>query len=763
MIKSITMRNVATYDNVGVTFGELNKVNLIFGPNGTGKTTTSNFLKCYSKNRTTGEAIPSQYSDCQVQWGRENSPEILVYNRAFKKENIGKTTIPGVFVMGKSAVDNSKRIQEIQNELRTIQTEIERLTISRQAVKDSYLYDGSIYRSLLAAIDTNICNEANGLCAKALEGLKRDSNRRIDKILEVLRRSGSAAILSEADIRKTVSIVNTTDVDPLSTISLPEITTLKSTEQDDVWNKVIIGSGDVDFAGFITSLGISDWVRQGISKMDNSTGVCPFCQQHTINSDLIEKFNDYFNDEYKNAINKIEQSAADYKSAADILTDCLTSLLNNPKYSEYVDAAKLQGLITGLEKLHKLNQVSMAKKATSPSDKTALEDGTMLYDALEDFIDNLNISISERNSLIANKNKLRSRLPEQVWDFLVNKYKAGIELYYKQRVVEMATELTMKTKQENLVQKADALNKEISELRAQSSDSTAVVERINKVLERLQFNSFRLKTYDQSSYQIVRQDGADASNTLSEGEETLISFLYYIHLLDGSTDANRIRRDVIAVIDDPISSLDNGILSFVAREIKNLIFRSGDYNENIKQIIILTHNINFHKSLSLSPIAYDKDREKKTFFTLDKDLSTHHTFIRLQSHKNNVESEYNALWGLLKKAYDHIHNNPDGEHEEFKYTIQNTMRRIYETFFSNTCGLSDNDIALMFREKRSAEKENAFRTFIEWINEGSHSASMNDIKDIPSATFIQTYMDVFKETFEITDNLGQYLVLMDLR
>ena len=90
MLKSITMRNVATYDNVGVTFDDLNKVNLIYGPNGTGKTTISNYLKHYSKNRIAGEAIPPQFSGCQVQWDRVTSPEVIVYNRAFKKENIGK-------------------------------------------------------------------------------------------------------------------------------------------------------------------------------------------------------------------------------------------------------------------------------------------------------------------------------------------------------------------------------------------------------------------------------------------------------------------------------------------------------------------------------------------------------------------------------------------------------------------------------------------------------------------------------------------------
>ena len=760
MIKSITMKDVATYDNIGVTFNDLNKVNLIFGPNGTGKTTLSNYLSHYSKNRLAGEPIPPQFSSCQVQWSADSSPEIIVYNRAFKKDNIGKTTIPGVFVMGKSAVDNSARIQEIQDELRTIKTEVEDLTTSQQQFKESYQYDGTIYKALLADIDSRISEEANSLYAKSMDGLKRDNNKRIDKILEVLHRIDSVTVLSEADLRKTIGIVNTKDVDTLSTINLPSLASLRSIEQEDIWNKVIIGSGDVDFAGFINSLGISDWVRQGIGKIDNTDGVCPFCQQHTISSDLIEKFNGYFNDDYKNEVKKIERFTEDYKSAADILVEFLTNLLNNAKYTEYVDADKLKGVISGLKKHHKLNLASMTKKTTSPSDKIDLEDGEMLYDELEDFIAKVNDSVSERNSLIAHKNKLKGKLPEQVWDFLVNKYKSGIELYYQQRVAAIANEQAIKLKQDKLLQEEISFNKEISELRAQSSDSSAVVERINNILKRLQFNSFRLKSYDQSSYQIVRQNGVNASNTLSEGEETLISFLYYIHLLDGSTTANNVSRNVIAVIDDPISSLDNGILSFVAREIKSLIHRSGNRNENIKQIIILTHNIQFHKSLSLSPVAHDPKREKKTFFTIEKDLSSHNTRLKSKSLINNIDSEYNALWALLKKAYEHINNDPNGEHIEYKYTIQNTMRRIYETFFSNTCGLLDNDIAIMFRNKESVEKENAFRNLVEWLNEGSHCASMNDIKDIPSDTVVKMYMDIFEETFRITGNSGQYQRLM---
>ena len=42
MISKIMIRNVATYDNVGVAVENLGKVNFIYGANGCGKTTISN-------------------------------------------------------------------------------------------------------------------------------------------------------------------------------------------------------------------------------------------------------------------------------------------------------------------------------------------------------------------------------------------------------------------------------------------------------------------------------------------------------------------------------------------------------------------------------------------------------------------------------------------------------------------------------------------------------------------------------------------------
>ncbi len=44
MIENITIKKVATYNNIGIQINDLKKVNFIYGANGCGKTTISNFL-----------------------------------------------------------------------------------------------------------------------------------------------------------------------------------------------------------------------------------------------------------------------------------------------------------------------------------------------------------------------------------------------------------------------------------------------------------------------------------------------------------------------------------------------------------------------------------------------------------------------------------------------------------------------------------------------------------------------------------------------
>lgn len=90
-------------------------------------------------------------------------------------------------------------------------------------------------------------------------------------------------------------------------------------------------------------------------------------------------------------------------------------------------------------------------------------------------------------------------------------------------------------------------------------------------------------------------DGSLATNTLSEGEETFISFLYFLQFAKGSVDVSKVSNRKVLVLDDPICSLDSTVLYIVSSMVKGLIKDVRDGNSDVEQIFVLTHNVFFHK------------------------------------------------------------------------------------------------------------------------------------------------------------------------
>ena len=68
MLNSITLKNVATFDSDGVALDGLSKINFVYGANGSGKTTVSNFLS--------GE-FSERYSSCAASWVNNQPLELL--------------------------------------------------------------------------------------------------------------------------------------------------------------------------------------------------------------------------------------------------------------------------------------------------------------------------------------------------------------------------------------------------------------------------------------------------------------------------------------------------------------------------------------------------------------------------------------------------------------------------------------------------------------------------------------------------------------
>ena len=231
-------------------------------------------------------------------------------------------------------------------------------------------------------------------------------------------------------------------------------------------------------------------------------------------------------------------------------------------------------------------------------------------------------------------------------------------------------------------------------------------------------------------------------STLSEGEITFITFLYFLQLTKGATNEESITEDRILVIDDPISSLDSNVLFIVSTLIKELISKIKNNTGSIQQLILLTHNVYFHKEVSFINGRTQENKETN-FWVLRKNKKT--TTIQPYEIKNPIKSSYDLLWQEIKNR-----GNNSG------ITIQNILRRIIENYFKILGKYGDDDLIKKFKNK---EEQDICKSLISWIHDGSHNFSDDLFIEVQDDT-IEKYLIVFKDIFKKTDNIGHYNMMM---
>jgi wobble nucleotide-excising tRNase len=293
--------------------------------------------------------------------------------------------------------------------------------------------------------------------------------------------------------------------------------------------------------------------------------------------------------------------------------------------------------------------------------------------------------------------------------------------------------------------KRDNLNTAQQTLRDLEKGITSVqptVTEINALLASFGFRGFRLATAgDQGNfYEIVRLDGSNAAQSLSEGEKTFVTFLYFYHLIRGSVSESGMTSDRVIVFDDPISSLDSDILFIVSSLIKRVFELSHAQNSLIRQVFVLTHNIYFHKEVSFDPDRKRELRAHETFWIVKKidDVST------LQSFDHNpIKTSYELLWSEVRNE------------NRSNLTIQNTLRRILENYFK-ILGNMDKDKII---EKFGGREKVICASLFSWVNDGSHS-SHDDLYISSDAATVDANLAVFRRIFEETGHTQHYQMMM---
>lgn len=228
-------------------------------------------------------------------------------------------------------------------------------------------------------------------------------------------------------------------------------------------------------------------------------------------------------------------------------------------------------------------------------------------------------------------------------------------------------------------------------------------------------------------YRLQRPDQqAGVFKTLSEGEKTLISFLYFLEVCNGELDGkgSKLKSNRIIVIDDPISSLSHNYIYDIASMIYRRLLNPKD---RFKQVLILTHNLFFFHEM----LKHLRKADEFSLFRITKAVYSTITPMK----PTDVQNDYQSFWQAIKDAK---------EGRTSVSVIPNMMRNILEYYFAFVHRQDELQNALL----ELADEETEFRALYRYINRESHSDAINlsDFGEIAPEHFIERFKQVFVKT-----------------
>lgn len=741
MIKNIHMKKCAPYDENGSSLSDCKKINFIYGANGSGKSTISNFLMDQRNER---------FRESLIEWDGGTHAEVKVYNRLFREQNFRQSEIPGVFTLGQATIEDIEHLEELKGEFSN-KTSLYDQKQSSLAKKQEEKQDR------ISKFKNDVWNQIQKRYSKdfqeAFDGVRgskeRFYNELLTRIEQAKKRIDPIPAIDILKARAETLYSKKLDNCPCISLNL-ELQEKELTDiiKSDIWNTVIIGNADIELGHLIKVLNNSDWINQGRKYLQDDSDICPFCQQHTISHDFRSQLEEFFDEEYKRQIEKIQRLVAQYTINTEEIISKFEEIQNNTVYIVVgkIDEQILATKIEILKQIFESNKKIINDKLKEPGRKVILNNYSVQLKEIKDLLEKANKEIKSHNNLVKNAISEKLKLTNDIWAYciqqeeqLINEYNCDVEKINKaiagisQQIAPLKIELKR-------------LDTEIKDKGKNITSVEPTVNEINRLLKAFGFTGFSIvPSLDQkNSYQLQRSDGSLATNTLSEGEETFIAFLYFMQLTKGAIDETKVSSRKIIVLDDPISSLDSTILYIVSAMVKELNRQVKNNDGDVEQVFIFTHNVFFHKEASFIDGRTSKLNDVN-YWIIRKDNEIAH--IDTYGMENPISTSYELLWRELKDntALSLI-------------TMQNTMRRIIENYFGMMGQKKDDHIINSFE---TPEEQLICKSLLYWINDGSHSIP-DDIFIDPYNNALEKYKDIFRKIFVHMGHEAHYNMMMGI-
>lgn len=760
----------------GATLKDLKKVNFIFGFNGSGKTTLTRAL---ADNSTNGNNDTHVYNCDYI-------------SNVFFPSPIGNPgELPGItFTLGSKDAEKQKELQERIKEVTDLEAKLEGTSSKvgqkkqlEEADEEVEAAGKQLHRELkkiwsqYSAADT------------LLKGYKRDVERLISKLVK--HKDKEKEILSLSELSERYMSLNNNEMVAIQVklpFELPSITWFRTLQQ-----KLAIPidlTSDSALFPLAEELNLLPWIKEGFeiaSHNDKLSTNCPYCQQH-MSDELKEQIRLLFETQAQREISNLSEALKRTAALERELRNSVTTISSSQIAQEESVATSLQTLSQLAFLLDDLAQ-AIESKISNPQTIVSTHTTITSIDDYFDHIQTLNERIDEHNSSINNRrekkqqyeNRFYVRLYQDTESIIVDKYYKGLLSKRKKAdgIRRAISETDTRIKE---------LNSHISELRDQLSDTTEVRNSINETLRHLGFVRFRLGqsptnnklfTIERPSDNNPLEYLPDRFETLSEGEKTILSFLYFMHCIKPDSNELSEKRSVSLVIDDPIASTDTSTFYFITALMRRAIRRiihpgdtalQNELSHKVDQAIILTHNVGFYSNASFEirrQLNNEDISSKVAFYKLEKSYMVGKPHdIQLVTNPNSISTEYQLLWNEVFDAYQACAHKPkDAIISEFKL-LPNTLRRILDSYFI-TLGSTN------YSDKQHSTKSSITRLGQSYgevveecmirLNEGSHGSYENYISStLPTRQLLLQFEQIFETRIDNGAHHGHFLMMMGL-
>jgi wobble nucleotide-excising tRNase len=678
IIKNLRLLKGATVladRTAGTESCDFKRFNLVYGFNGSGKTTLSRLFATLQKGKK-HEGLPEgcifeiEMEDGTVYEGPDQlagiEQRVCVFNPDFIEENLQWSAgrVNPVFYIGREQAE--------------LATELKRLE-----------------ESLPLARQKSTSEDSTASANKSAFALyKRERARAISDRLRLTGRKYEAPNLvtdyKSLDLGA-VAVVSEEELDNLTAVSarsapLPKVGVIEmdcgSTETtlDDAEQLMAVTIGGVAIAELDKHPGMVPWVKLG---HDYHTAqlldACLYCAG-AIPEARKQELTAAFNEQFRGFIDKIDLVSKNTQTAHEMLGAASMGIPEKSRLSPNLQTAYLEARnslresIEAIEAIVRLGMESVLAKRATPTaivdnKLPSIEERKKAFALLRTRCEAINTIIDTHNTyvddFIRHQEDARMEIRRH---FLSDGAKTYAASQREASDSEAAAE-TAKTELQKLLG-------HIEELKTKVREHGPAAALINKLVSSYLGHGELTISPIADGYELHRH-GKRVRGSPSEGEKTAIALCYFLATLE--SDGRKI-KDLIVVVDDPVSSLDTKAMNYACALIRNRL-------KNASQLFVLTHNqhcMNEFKKAWKQLAEPKKPGIAPTARLLYLDVTVpvgtglrSSAIVEMSRLHREYDSEYQFLFQKVLQF-----EASGATHSDYTFMMPNVIRRVLDVFMA---------------------------------------------------------------------------------